>query len=70
MNNFFDNDMTVILLLLVTIGLADINGVVALMVGLIALLAGVMKCITLWKQFQNNKLARELKQKQLDDLNS
>ena len=68
MERFFDNDMMVIVLLLAYIGLAEVNLVVALLVGLVALLAGVMKCITLWQQMQNNRLDKEIKQKELDKL--
>ena len=66
---FFDNDITIIVLLLAYIGLAEVNLVVALLVGLVALLAGVMKCITLWQQMKNNRLDQEIKQKELDKLN-
>ena len=69
MERFFDTDIAIIVLLLAYIGLADVNLVVALLVGLIALLAGVMKCITLWQQMHNNRLDREIKQKELDKLN-
>ncbi len=69
MDRFFDNDITIIVLLLAYIGLAEVNLVVALLVGLVALLAGVMKCITLWQQMQNNRLDKEIKQKELDRLN-
>ncbi len=68
MERFFDTDIAIIVLLLAYIGLADVNLVVALLVGLIALLAGVMKCITLWQQMHNNRLDREIKQKELDKL--
>ena len=66
---FFDNDITIIVLLLAYIGLAEVNLIVALLVGLVALLAGVMKCITLWQQMKNNRLDQEIKQKELDKLN-
>ncbi len=69
MERFFDTDIAIIVLLLAYIGLADVNLIVALLVGLIALLAGVMKCITLWQQMHNNRLDREIKQKELDKLN-
>ena len=68
MERFFDTDIAIIVLLLAYIGLADVNLVVALLVGLIALLAGVTKCITLWQQMHNNRLDREIKQKELDKL--
>lgn len=42
MERFFDNDLTIIVLLLAYIGLAEVNLVVTLLVGLVALLAGVM----------------------------
>ena len=70
MERFFDTDIAIIVLLLAYIGLADVNLVVALLVGLIALLAGIMKCITLWQQMHNNRLDREIKQKELDKLNN
>ncbi len=69
MERFFDTDIAIIVLLLAYIGLADVNLIVALLVGLIALLAGIMKCITLWQQMHNNRLDREIKQKELDKLN-
>ena len=69
MERFFDNDITIIVLLLAYIGLAEVNLVVALLVGLVALLAGVMKCITLWQQMKNNRLYQEIKQKELNKLN-
>lgn len=69
MERFFDTDMAFIVALLAFIGLADVNQVVALLVGLVALLAGVMKCITLWQQMANNKLDKEIKEKELDKLN-
>ncbi|MGB3852755.1 MAG: hypothetical protein WA958_22515 [Tunicatimonas sp.] len=68
MERFFDTDIAMIVLLLAYIGLADVNLVVALLVGLVALLAGVMKCITLWQQMQNNRLDQETKQRELDKL--
>jgi hypothetical protein len=68
MERFFDTDIAIIVLLLAYIGLAEVNLVVALLVGLIALLAGIMKCITLWQQMHNNRLDREIKQKELDKL--
>ncbi len=42
MERFFDTDIAIIVLLLAYIGLADVNLIVAMLVGLIALLAGVM----------------------------
>ncbi|MGB3778088.1 MAG: hypothetical protein WA960_06990 [Tunicatimonas sp.] len=42
MERFFDTDIAIIVLLLAYIGLADANLIVAMLVGLIALLAGVM----------------------------
>ena len=68
MERFFDSDIAMIVLLLAYLGLAEVNLVVALLVGLVALLAGVMKCITLWQQMQNNRLDQEIKQKELDKL--
>ncbi|MGB3848632.1 MAG: hypothetical protein WA958_01595 [Tunicatimonas sp.] len=68
--NFFDNDLTVIFLILIAVGLADITPWLAAVLALVGIAAGVIKIITLVQQVKISRLEQRIKQKQLDDANS
>ncbi len=68
--NFFDNDLTVIFLILIAVGLADITPWLAAVLALVGIAAGVVKIITLVQQVKISRLEQRIKQKQLDDANS
>ena len=70
MGNFFDNDLTVIFLILIAVGLADLTPWLAAVLALVGIAAGVIKIITLVQQVKINRLEQRIKQKQLDDANS
>lgn len=68
--NFFDNDLTVIFLILIAVGLADITPWLTAVLALVGIAAGVIKIITLVQQVKISRLEQRIKQKQLDDANS
>ena len=70
MGNFFDNDLTVIFLILIAVGLADLTPWLAAVLALVGIAAGIIKIITLVQQVKLNRLEQQIKQKQLDDLGS
>ena len=70
MGNFFDNDLTVIFLILIAVGLADLTPWLAAVLALVGIAAGVIKIITLVQQVKSNRLEQRIKQKQLDNANS
>ena len=70
MGNFFDNDLTVIFLILIAVGLADLTPWLAAVLALVGIAAGVIKIITLVQQVKSNRLEQQIKQKQLDNANS
>ena len=63
-----DNDFAVLLALLLAVGLDLMNKYATFVVAVVAILVGIVKLITLIQTYQNNKLERKIKQRQLDDL--
>ena len=70
MGNFFDNDLTIIFLILIAVGLADLTPWLAAVLAVVGIAAGVIKIITLVQQVKSNRLEQRIKQKQLDNAKS
>ncbi len=65
MKQLIDNDLGILLVLLIAVSLETVNNYVAFGVGIIAILVGVVKLITLLYTFKDNQLERKIKEKQL-----
>lgn len=70
MGNFFDNDLTVIFLILIAIGLTDLTPWLAAVLALVGIAAGSIIIITLVQQVKINRLEQQIRRKQLNDANS
>ena len=68
MLRFVDTDFVFLLALLAYMNLADANQLVVLLIGLIALIGGITKCVILWHQVSEDWLQIKLKKKQLKEL--